>query len=108
MGRTFTAKELVECNFISRTLPLEGFRESVLELAEEAAKFSGGALGITKRLIRDVDRKQLLEVNEVEMHELTERMKTQESIDSIMKFVEDGKRKKAAKLAKQQKKSSRL
>jgi peroxisomal 3,2-trans-enoyl-CoA isomerase len=108
MGRTFSAKELVDCGFISRTLPLEGFREKVLALAEETAQFSAEALKVTKKLIRDVDREQLLKVNEVEMHELTERMKTQESIDSINKFVEDAKRRKASKLAKQQQQSSKL
>lgn len=100
MGRKFTAKELVECGFISRTLPVDGFHKKVLELAEEAANFSGEALAVTKKLIRDVDRQQLLKVNEVEMLELTERMKSKESLDSIMKFVEDAKRRKAAKLAK--------
>lgn len=100
MGRKFTAKELVECGFISRTLPVDGFHKKVLELAEEAANFSGEALAVTKKLIRDVDRQQLLKVNEVEMLELTERMKSKESLDSIMKFVEDAKRRKAAKLSK--------
>lgn len=107
MGRTFTAPELVECGFVSRLFPLEGFHEQVLALAEEAAKFSADALAVTKKLVRDVDRQELLKVNEVEMIRLTERMKAQDSQDAINAFVEQAKRKKAAKLAKQAK-SSRL
>jgi peroxisomal 3,2-trans-enoyl-CoA isomerase len=106
MGRSFNAQEMEQCGFISRTIPVDGFHKKVLELAEEAAKFSGEALAVTKKLIRDVDRQELLEVNEIEMIRLTERMKTKDSLDSIMKFVDDAERKKAAKLAKQ--KSSKL
>lgn len=100
MGRTFTAQEMEQCGFISRTFPADGFHKKMLEIAEEAAQFSGEALAVTKKLIRDVDRQELFKVNEVEMTRLTERMKTKDSINSIMKFVEDAKRKKAAKLAK--------
>lgn len=107
MGRTFTAPELVDCGFISRLLPLEGFHKQVLAMAEEAAKFSADALAVTKKLIRDVDRQELLKVNEIEMIKLTERMKAKDSQDAINAFVEQAKRKKAAKLAKQGQ-SSRL
>jgi peroxisomal 3,2-trans-enoyl-CoA isomerase len=106
MGRTFTAEELVDCGFISRILDIDGFHEKVLDLAKEAAKFSAEAVAVTKKLIRDVDRKELLKANEVEMEQLTERMKSKDSQDAIVNFVEDAKRKKAAKLAKQ--KSSKL
>ncbi|KAI8645347.1 ClpP/crotonase-like domain-containing protein [Parasitella parasitica] len=107
MGRTFTAPELVECGFVSRILPLEGFHGQVLALAEDAANFSSDALAVTKKLIRDVDRQELLKVNEVEMIRLTERMKAQDSQDAINAFVEQAKRKKAAKLAKQQKQQAK-
>jgi peroxisomal 3,2-trans-enoyl-CoA isomerase len=106
MGRTFTAEELVDCGFISRTLAVDGFQEKVLSLAEEAAKFSAEAVAVSKKLIRDVDRKELLKVNEIEMERLTERMQSKDSQEAIMNFVENTKRKKAAKLAKQ--KTSRL
>lgn len=72
----------------------------MLSIAEEAAKFSADALGVTKKLIRDVDRQVLLDVNEVEMIKLTERMKSKDSQDAINAFVEEAKRKKAAKKSK--------
>lgn len=106
MGRTFTAEELVSCGFISRTFAAEGFYEKVLGLAEQAANFSAEAVAVSKKLIRDVDREELLKVNEIEMQRLSERMESKDSQDAIMKFVEDAKRKKAAKIEKQ--KNSKL
>jgi peroxisomal 3,2-trans-enoyl-CoA isomerase len=97
MGRTFTAEELVQCGFISRLLPVDNFHEQVLNIAEESAKFSTDALKVSKKLIRDVDRQQLLKINEIEMEKLTERMKSKDSIDKIMKFVEDAKLKRVTK-----------
>ncbi|KAG0768402.1 hypothetical protein G6F66_002356 [Rhizopus arrhizus] len=97
MGRTFTAEELVQCGFISRLLPADNFHEQVLNIAEESAKFSTDALKVSKKLIRDVDRQQLLKINEIEMEKLTERMKSKDSIDKIMKFVEDAKLKRVTK-----------
>ncbi|KAI8352909.1 ClpP/crotonase-like domain-containing protein [Blakeslea trispora] len=101
MGRTFSAQEFVECGMVSRTLPAEGFHKRVIALAKEAAKFSGEAISVSKRLIRDVDRQTLLNVNEIEMIKLDERSSSKDSQEAIMRFVEDQKRKKAAKLAKQ-------
>ncbi|KAI8075872.1 ClpP/crotonase-like domain-containing protein [Gilbertella persicaria] len=102
LGRTFTAEELVDCGFISRTIPAEDFHKEVLAIAHEAAKFSSEAIAVSKKLIRDVDRQVLLQVNEVEMARLSERMKSKDSQDALNKFVEENKRKKAAKSAKQQ------
>ncbi|KAI8877564.1 ClpP/crotonase [Backusella circina FSU 941] len=100
MGRTFTADELERCNFISRLIPKDSFRTDVLALAEDAAKFSVEAMKVTKELVRGVDRDLLLEVNDVEMKRLTEIMASKESQDRVMQFVNDAKKKKAAKLAK--------
>lgn len=75
-----------ECNFL-RCLPAENFRENVLALAENAAKFSLEAMKVTKELIRSVDRELLLKVNEIEMEKLAERMESSDSLESIMAFV---------------------
>lgn len=75
-----------ECNFL-RCLPAENFRENVLALAENAAKFSLEAMKVTKELIRNVDRELLLKVNEIEMEKLAERMESSDSLESIMAFV---------------------
>jgi peroxisomal 3,2-trans-enoyl-CoA isomerase len=87
MGRTFSAQEMVDCGFVSRILPSEGFRETVLDLAANAAKFSGEALKVTKDLIRDVDRDLLEQVNQREMAALGERMASSDSVESIMRFL---------------------
>ncbi|KAI7903491.1 ClpP/crotonase-like domain-containing protein [Cokeromyces recurvatus] len=100
MGRTFTAKELVDCGLISRLIPAETFRDTILDLAGEAAKFSTEALKVTKGLIRDVDRDVLEQVNQAEMKALGERMSSSDSLESIMRFIEESAAKKAARKAK--------
>lgn len=87
LGRTFTAQELVDCGLISRLIPSDKFRESVLEIASEASKFSIEAVKVTKELIRGVDRELLLDANQKEMTALGERMASSDSLKSIMKFL---------------------
>lgn len=87
MGRTFTAKEMVDCGFISRTFPVEGFREKILELAGNASEFSSEALKCTKDLIKGLDRELLDKVNQEEMKMLGERMASSDSVESIMRFM---------------------
>ncbi|KAI9272995.1 ClpP/crotonase-like domain-containing protein [Phascolomyces articulosus] len=94
LGRVFTADEMERCNFLTRLLPKENFREQVLAIAEETAKFSVEAMKVTKELIRGYDRKFLEEVNEVEMERLAERMASPDSLESILRFVEESKNKK--------------
>ncbi|KAF7726561.1 Enoyl-CoA delta isomerase 2, mitochondrial [Apophysomyces ossiformis] len=100
MGRTFTAEEMKDCGMISKLIPVENFRETVLGYAEEAAQFSVEAMKVTKDLIRRVDRETLLRANDVEMERLAERMGSQDSLDSIMRFVEESKKRKANKQSK--------
>lgn len=87
MGRTFTAAELEQCGFISQIIPTEGFNEKVLVMAEKAAEFSSVAMGVTKKLIRDNEREQLLLVNAIEMKQLSLCMESKESMDQILLFV---------------------
>ncbi|KAI8984448.1 ClpP/crotonase-like domain-containing protein [Mycotypha africana] len=100
MGRVFTADELSQCGFISCTLPSEGFRERVLAIAEDAAKFSAEAIAVTKKLIRDTDRDVLLKVNKEEMARLTERLASPDSQAAVAAFVDQARRKKESKRAK--------
>ncbi|OBZ87701.1 Enoyl-CoA delta isomerase 2, mitochondrial [Choanephora cucurbitarum] len=100
LGRTFTAQEMVECGVISRILPTEGFRESVLKIAENASQFSPEAIRVSRELIRGVDRNLLLEVNVREMKALGERMKSNDSIDSIKRFLDEAAARKAVKKSK--------
>lgn len=87
LGRQFTAQELVDCGLISRLIPSDKLRESVLEIAANASKFSTEAMKVTKELIRGVDREQLIAVNQAEMTALGERMASSDSLESIMRFL---------------------
>lgn len=87
MGRQFSATEMVDCGFVSRTIPADKIRETVLELAGNAAEFSAEALKVTKDLIKGVDRELLEKVNQEEMRMLGERMASSDSVESIMRFV---------------------
>ncbi|KAI8141014.1 ClpP/crotonase-like domain-containing protein [Fennellomyces sp. T-0311] len=98
LGRVFTADEMERCGFLSRILPKENFREQVLAIAEDAAKFSLEATKVTKELVRGFDRKFLEEVNELEMEKLAERMGSPDSFEAIMRFVEESQKKKKSKL----------
>ncbi|KAG0168838.1 Enoyl-CoA delta isomerase 2, mitochondrial [Apophysomyces sp. BC1015] len=100
MGRTFTAEEMRDCGMISRLISAENFRETVLGYAEEAAKFSLEAMKVTKELVRRVDREILLQANEEEIERLAERMSSQDSLESIMRFVEEAQKRKASKKSK--------
>ena len=75
------------CGLLSRILPKENFREQVLAIAEETAKFSLEAMKVTKELVRGYDREFLEQVNANEMERLGERMASPDSLESIMKFV---------------------
>ncbi|CEG70135.1 hypothetical protein RMATCC62417_06084 [Rhizopus microsporus] len=97
LGRTFTAKEMVDCGFVSRLIETENFRQKVLEIANEAAQFSVEAVKTTKRLIRGVDIELLEQVNVEEIKALKGRMESPDSLESIMKFIEETKRKKKNK-----------
>ncbi|KAI8145272.1 ClpP/crotonase-like domain-containing protein [Fennellomyces sp. T-0311] len=103
MGRTFSAQEMIESGMVSRHYPEQGFRETVLGLAEEAAKFSAVAIATTKKLSRQPEQEFLFKVNVEEMARLTERTASKESMDTVLRFAEEAERKRQAKLkAKEQ------
>ncbi|KAI9248015.1 ClpP/crotonase-like domain-containing protein [Phascolomyces articulosus] len=97
MGRTFSAQEMVESNIVSRSYSVENFRETVLALAEETAKFSKEALATTKKLSRDPERELLLRVNAEETVRLNERQNSKDSIETVIRFAEEADRKRAEK-----------
>ncbi|GAA5815528.1 hypothetical protein MFLAVUS_009040 [Mucor flavus] len=99
-GRTFSSSEMVDCGFVSRTVPKDNFREDILKIAGNAAQFSAEALKVTKDLIKGVDRELLEKVNQEEMRMLGERMGSSDSVESIMRFLAEAAERKAAKKAK--------
>ncbi|KAI8337285.1 ClpP/crotonase-like domain-containing protein [Chlamydoabsidia padenii] len=96
LGRRFSAKEMEECGFL-RILPADNFQEHVMTLASQASEFSAEAMKVTKELVRGVDRDLLLKTNDIEMKRLAERMDSADSIQSMVRFVEESRKKKAAK-----------
>ncbi|KAG2219074.1 hypothetical protein INT45_000357 [Circinella minor] len=102
MGRTFSAQEAIESNLVSRSYPAENFRQTILGLAEDAAKFSADALATTKKLSRDPERDLLLRVNAEETIRLNERQNSKDSIETVIRFAEEAERKRAEKAAKKQ------
>ncbi|KAI8993489.1 ClpP/crotonase-like domain-containing protein [Pilobolus umbonatus] len=97
LGKTFTAQEMADCGFISKIIPADVFRETALASANLAAEYSLEAMKATKKLIRDVDRETLYKVNEEEMRVLDVRMTSNDSIESVMKFMSQAAEKKAKK-----------
>ncbi|KAI7881830.1 ClpP/crotonase [Lichtheimia hyalospora FSU 10163] len=98
LGRTFTAKEMEACGFVSKIIPKESFREEILAIADNASAFSPEAMKVTKDLIRENERKFLERVNDIEMERLAERMASPDSLESILRFVENSKKRKKSKL----------
>ncbi|KAI9304225.1 ClpP/crotonase-like domain-containing protein [Cunninghamella echinulata] len=103
MGRTISVAKHVQGGFVSRTFPKETIREEVLKIAEEAAQFSVEAIKATKKLVRDVDRDLLHQVNEEEMKQLHTQIRTPESIASIASFVDAAEKRRAERKANKSK-----
>ena len=97
MGRTFSAQEMIESGMVSRHYPEQDFRETVLAIAEETAKYSAIALATTKKLSREPELEFLLKVNTEEMARLTERSGSKESRETVLRFAEEAERKRLAK-----------
>eukprot|EP00842_Homolaphlyctis_polyrhiza_P004592 jgi/Hompol1/5133/HPOL_004172-RA len=72
LGRTMTAQEWEQAGLVTEILPAEGFMDAVLSKAEQAAKYSPVSVQGSVKLIRDIDRKLLLETNEKELKLLVE------------------------------------
>ncbi|KAI9247985.1 ClpP/crotonase-like domain-containing protein [Phascolomyces articulosus] len=105
MGRTFSAQEMVEANMIARIYPAEGFREKILDIAGDAAKFSAEAIATTKKLTRDEMRELLLRVNDREMEAVVNRIRSKDSMEAVQRFTREAERKRLEKQkAKQQSK----
>lgn len=58
-GETLTAQEALACGLVSRVMPHESLMETAMALARKIAANPGGALRMTKRLLREGERATL-------------------------------------------------
>ncbi|KAJ3333172.1 Enoyl-CoA delta isomerase 2, mitochondrial, partial [Kappamyces sp. JEL0680] len=98
MGKTFTAKEFLDAGLVNAILPEEHFLESVLGHARKAAAYAPDALRKSLGLIKLVDRDRLLQMNELEMKLLVERLGSEEFQQVVLAFMTAKSQKRASKL----------
>jgi Delta3-Delta2-enoyl-CoA isomerase len=96
-GESMTAEELYIAGFITRILPADGFLEKVLEVADRMAGYSQSAIRMTRELLRRKLRIELHEANLRECQALRERNVNNDARPNLFAFIEEAKRKKAAK-----------
>ena len=99
-GEVFSAEEMCAGGLVTRVLPAEGFLDKVMETAERMAGYSQSAISKTRELLRGKLRAELHEANLRECQALRERSANNDALPNIIAFIEENKRKKAAKTAK--------
>jgi Delta3-Delta2-enoyl-CoA isomerase len=96
-GEVMTAEELCTAGMITRVLPMEGFMEAVLEVAERMAGYSQSAIRTTREMIRGKLREELHEANLRECQALRERSANNDAMPNIIAFIEEQKERKERK-----------
>ncbi|CAK1360045.1 Enoyl-CoA delta isomerase 2, mitochondrial [Cercospora beticola] len=103
-GQRFGAEEMERAGLVTKVLEhkdQEEFLEKVLGIVRGVAKLPKESLKFNKQvLFGEKEREELLQVNELEMRLLGERVRKQESLDAIAGFAEETERKKKEKKAK--------
>ena len=85
-GRKLTADEALRQGLVAKVYPHETL-DQAWALVYQFAKLPVGAMTTAKALIRDPIRRQLHKANETECNVLTERFKSDEAIEAIIKFL---------------------
>jgi peroxisomal 3,2-trans-enoyl-CoA isomerase len=98
LGKTFSAQEMERNGFVSSVFPTDTFQADVLKQAELLASYPPDALKQTKALTRDAMKETLLEANRRELTLLVDRFLSTESINAVMKFMQEQTKKRGAKL----------
>jgi peroxisomal 3,2-trans-enoyl-CoA isomerase len=96
-GEVFTAQEMCVAGLVTRVLEGEGFLDKVMEVAERMAGYSQSAMGKTRELLRGKLKGELHEANLRECQALRERNANNDAMPNNIAFIEENKRKKAAK-----------
>jgi len=98
LGKTMNALEAERANLVSEVFPANTLMDQVLKRARLMAPYSLNALKASKALLRAPMLKTLRETNEREMTCITRLTSSEETKMAMLKFVEEKKRKKSAKL----------
>ena len=98
-GDRLTAAELESAGLVTKVLPKEKFFDTVLAQCLRIAKQPADSLKLNKSLMMRSCRKELLEVNQLELRELSKKAKSQEAKDAVKGFLAEQASKKKAKPA---------
>ena len=98
-GDQLTAAELESAGLVTKILPKENFLVTVMKQCSRIAKQPAEALKLNKSLMMKSCRKELLEVNALELKELSKKAQSQEARDAVNGFLAEQASKKKAKPA---------
>ena len=97
-GEVMNAQELYVAGLITRIIPVDGFMDKVLEVAERMAGYSQNAIRTSRELIRQKLRNELHTANLAECQALRERNANNDAMPNILAFIEERKQKRAKKM----------
>lgn len=88
-GDKMTAEELEKVGLITKVLPVQGFRDNVLEICYRIANQPPEALKSNKNLLTRTFREELLDANEAELKILRTRARGNEARVAVKTFLHD-------------------
>ena len=97
LGKKLTAIEAEKGNLISAVWDIEGFRDKLLSVAYQMAKYPIGGLIKVKELIRSSYKDLWIETNRKEVELLVERWQSKECQQAIMQFFMRSRQKRKSK-----------
>lgn len=100
-GDRLTAQELESAGLVTKVLPKEQFLETVMKQCLRIAGMPAESLRLNKSMMMRHSRKELLEVNDFELRELSKKAKSAEARAAVDNFLaEQASRKKPKPAAK--------
>ncbi len=87
-GDTLTAQEALECGLVSRVVPHDALMDEALSLARRIAANPGGALRMTKRLLREGEKSSLESLLELSASFQAHAHMTAEHHEAVNAFLE--------------------
>jgi peroxisomal 3,2-trans-enoyl-CoA isomerase len=85
-NKKINAHEACASGLVSKVIPDQAFRAETQRMLQEWAQLPVKSLVYSKKLIRDIDRKTLHEVNKAECERLAERWVSKDCRDALQKF----------------------
>lgn len=97
-GKTITVDQLAHKKVLMKVKSVEDGLRAVKEYIQMLDKLDYASLIETRNLMRCFERGKLLEVNQLEVRNLVERWLSPKLMENLMKYLEEEKRKRKAKL----------